>query len=160
MKGMKVRDFFLATHTEVRDSLGFITGAFPEWWTVPGIPATTRMDFMVVFDYTEDLNEVGHFHIDHHAPDADVRIVSIQASRGATPRDAAGGPRYQPFAFEAELTFNKVGLHEFVLSQQRVSSTEGGFASEVEIERVSLWVQLPPEHTAFDQARADDSVSR
>jgi hypothetical protein len=160
MAAMKVRDFFLADYADVKDSLAFISGAFPEWWTVVQIPAPATIYVVLLLDYTEEPDELAYFDVEVHGPKSDVHLFSLQAKRGATDRDTPGGPRFQPVALQAHVTFQEVGLHQFILFRRFMAPIGGGSSQGPEEARVSLWVQLAPGHNAFDTAKADDTVSR
>lgn len=152
---MKVRDFFLANHAEVHDSLCFVSGAFPEWWTVLQLPASERVTFVFLLDYTDDPDETGGFQIEHHEPNLSIEpstLFALQASRGTTERDIPGAPRLQPVAISSDITFQGIGLHTFTLHRMQIPGS-GGLVSLGAIEAsVSLWVKLAPGNEAFGRA--------
>lgn len=45
---MKIAGAFLANHVEIRENLGFISGAFPEWWNVTELPSRFPMAAAIV----------------------------------------------------------------------------------------------------------------
>src|SRR5438045_426805 len=58
MTEVRVHSAFLANHAEVRDSLAYVLGGFPEWWTVTELPSSAFLAMVVVL-------QLERFEIEH-----------------------------------------------------------------------------------------------
>jgi len=136
MMGMRVRDFFLANYAEVKDSLAYVLGAFPEWWTVPSIPQVSLLFIVALLEYEEsELHTNFKFDIHLQRPDGEtVVLASVQTHRGVAPNDVPGSPRYQPVLVGSNIEFRGLGLHQFVLLSE----------ANAELARASIMVRTQP----------------
>jgi hypothetical protein len=51
---MRIAGAFLSTRSEVHDSLLYVMGGFPEWWTIPDLPAVQEVPLTLVLDLDAD----------------------------------------------------------------------------------------------------------
>jgi hypothetical protein len=139
MGGVKLEAAFLANHAEVHDGLAFVTGGFPEWWSVPATNTFQQVALVVVARL--DRNEVGQtftYEIIIERPDGTQQpVVYVASSRGQSPHSEAQPLLLLvPIAFSID--FRQLGLHRFLVNY------EGETLGDVPFE-VRLAVPKPPD---------------
>jgi hypothetical protein len=112
---MRITNAFLANHAETRDGLAFVSGAFPEWWTVPSVPAVSNLAMVFVCELEEsDLDQSFPLDLVVVRPDGGRdQLVQLVTTRRADGDAAPGTPRFQVAALLFSVQFQEAGLHRF-----------------------------------------------
>jgi hypothetical protein len=135
MTRVKVTNAFLANYVEVRDSLAYVAGAFPEWWDVPQLPSTGMLFVVVTIELQADeLNTTFNFILRVDRPDSTTTVLSgVNAMRGPSLQDVHGAPYFQIIPIGSNVEFRETGRHELVLS-----------APDKEVARIPFAVRIVP----------------
>lgn len=110
---MKFRTAMLCNHAEVRDSMLYIHGGAPEWWTIADVPAQSWLTAAVVIEDAPTTDEELEIFVWVHP--ADVKPEPDRARRAAVVpiRDpnnfVAGAPRYTNLVLKLGCEFDRVG---------------------------------------------------
>jgi hypothetical protein len=144
---MRIRDAFVANHAETHDGLAFITGAFPEWWTIPIAPYVANMSMVVVLELTEaDASESYQFWVHLVAPDGtSAATTNFGTSRGLEAGRPDGAPLFQVVTLPLAAYFPVPGRYEFVVALDELER----------LATVPLAVRLQGGATPQEQARLD-----
>lgn len=113
---MKVRSLHLANYAEVRDSLVYELGAYPEWWTVTELPQQFNMSLVLVLELHSDELSVEHvIQVQMTPPDGQtaIPIAEVRVNREASADHPEGGTYLQPVVFNFGIEFRVLGVHEF-----------------------------------------------
>ena len=111
---LRLASGFIANYVEVRDSILYVSGGFPEWWTVTSLPSTSVLGIGLVVEFEpEDLNIV-------HSVTAAVRRVDgaalVVAGDSIRRKEAADRPADSPIhmclASTVLVEFSEEGRHE------------------------------------------------
>lgn len=146
---MKVTNAFLANHAEIRDSLVFASGAFPEWWMIPNLTMAQPLAFVATIEMEgSEIGKTYNFILGLEAPEAATTGLAFFTSRrDLVPDETTDAPIYNIFALNFLVPFGTVGLHHFVLSISQENGIE-------EIARVPLLVKIASS-AASATAKAD-----
>lgn len=117
---MKVHSFHIANSAEVRDSLLYELGGYPEWWNVSSLPFASSLALVLVVEHeAPDLGNEQVVEISLRRPssqDAD-EIGKIQMRRDHDGDHPEGAPFIQVVVFPFWIEFKDIGPHEFVATQ-------------------------------------------
>lgn len=106
----------LCNSAEVRDSMLYVLGGSPEWWTVPKLDTASTLTFALVFSM--ELGEHGRFDfsmgITHESSEEELfsERVGIRTEERSE-IEQAGSPLYCPLVAHARVTFTHPGGHRF-----------------------------------------------
>src|ERR1700733_5982799 len=94
---MRVAASFVANHVEAQNSLLYVAGGFPEWWTLNETPCEQTLDLAVVFELAQA--ELGRpFDVDvvlAHL-DSEQKVARLTVIRSPSDDSVEGAPLYQP----------------------------------------------------------------
>jgi len=133
MTRMKVTNAFLANYVEVRDSLAYVAGAFPEWWDVPRVPSIGMLFVVVTIELqVHELNTTFNFVLRVDRPDGTATVLSgINTMRGPSLRDVPGAPFFQIVPIGTNVEFREAGRHELVLLREAQELARVPFAVRI-----------------------------
>jgi hypothetical protein len=138
MGGVKLEAAFLANHAELHDGLAFITGGFPEWWSVPATNTFQQMSLLIVARLDPgEITQTFTYEIIIERPDETQQpVIYVAASRGQSLRSE---PQrlLLPVPITFSIDFRQLGLHRFLVK------CEGETLADVPFE-VRLAVPTPP----------------
>lgn len=147
---MKINNAFLANHAETREGLAFISGGFPEWYTVPSLPITAPLAAVWVLEleqaeiglpFTFELAVVYPSRLKH-------LLAHVGVGRSHDTRTVEGAPLYVIVTYVFGVEFQVEGLHTFeVVSENQVMAT------------MPLFVNLEA-RGGTEEAEAEDLASR
>ena len=112
---MQLVSAFLADDIQVNDGVLSTTGAFPEWWTVPHLPATQRLNVGLVISMKAEEAELEydlHVRVRLQGSSDDIGAAEIRTARGASPLAIKGTPLYQFIVFNIVAIIEKDGAYE------------------------------------------------
>jgi hypothetical protein len=116
---VKVNSFYLANYAEVRDSLVYSMGGFPEWWTVHTLPSVSTLAVVLVAELTKDELPTDHrldlMLVRPSARDEGEQIASVQFRHAPNENADLEGPFFQPIVFNFGVEFREEGRHEFAV---------------------------------------------
>lgn len=135
---MRLTTAMLANYAEVRDSLLFICGGSPEWWTLTAPPptvATLHMATMAEWE-PDEIDRPFEMQITLLSPSGEQRppfplILPWQHSEDYV----AGAPLYRPLVFQFPVEFHEVGRHSIRIA---------GGNDELALIHFGVRVLLPP----------------
>lgn len=123
---MKVRNAFLANYGEVRESLAFISGAFPEWWYLPDLQQSPHMQLIAQLQFDEDeLDREFEFQLHLRRPNGSEDSLGIvKSTRERSELDPPDAPKYQIWTLQLVLRFDEAGLHVITISDSVSEGSE------------------------------------
>jgi hypothetical protein len=131
MTKVRVHSAFLANSAEVKDTLAYVLGGFPEWWTVPALPASAFLAMVVVLELRDDeVDQEYTFDLVVDRLGDTTPIAQVRSKRGRSDR-APGAPILHVIAVNFIVQFETEGPHDFVL-----------LSYGVQLARVPLLVRL------------------
>lgn len=117
MAGVQIESAFFANHAEVRDSLLFASGAYPEYWTLPELPGNTALTLVLVVRLEIDENDREFtWSVTASSPRGEAtKVGQINTKRGGVLAED-GSPLYQIIAAPLVIEFKVAGLHSFTIT--------------------------------------------
>jgi hypothetical protein len=112
---MKLRSAFLANHAEVRESLAFVSGAFPEYWRTPALNAPQIVAFVANLEFEEsEIGKTFNFLLGLQPPQG--APIGLAYFNSQMDNNQTGEPRYFIAALNLTVAFSTVGVYNFTLS--------------------------------------------
>lgn len=144
MRRVRVEAAFLATTAETHDGLLFVMGGYPDWWTVPQLPATERMSCVYVLGL--DSSEKGTAFGFSLVLDGE-HIANVHTVFGQNREVVPGAPIRQIVTFTFQCTFRSTGRQEFSLVEDKRRVIGGGTEPDdgETVAVIPLAVRLTPE---------------
>ncbi len=127
---MHVHAAFLANDAKIRDGLAYVIGGFPDSWTVPSLPATTRLTLVVVFELEcrEDLQASSEFGVELCHDGRAEEVATAQVAFAGTHETESGAPRFHSVVMPFDVHLRHVGPHEVRLTRTGVPIAHVRFA--------------------------------
>ena len=124
---MRTVSAFIANHVEARDSMLYVSGGFPEWWTVPTLSATVPIGVGLVIEVepAELGTEQGVKVVLRAEGGPDIAAARVTFNRAVDPNHIPNSPYYISLAMNLLVTWTQLGAHEVVVS------TDDDFVMEI-----------------------------
>jgi hypothetical protein len=115
--GVKVNNAFLANHAEIRESLAYVSGAFPEWWEVFQLPATANVFVVFVVELDDDeLQSPIECVLDLEHPGGTIQsVANVLVNSSPRGERVTGAPNFQIVAVSTLVEFLQSDRHEFTI---------------------------------------------
>lgn len=111
---MRVLAAFLANWAEAHDGLVFVSGGWPEWWSLPEVPSKQDLSLVIVYEVEPD--EVGspfRFDVALVHNDSKGPAAWITATRAPSGEYVSGAPLYGEAIIRFQMEFAEVGVYTF-----------------------------------------------
>ncbi len=112
---MQLVSAFLADDIQVTDGVLSTKGAFPEWWAVPHLPTTQRLNVGLVISMKAEEAELEyeiHVRLRRQGSSDDIGAAEIRTTRGPSPLAIEGTPLYQFIVFNIMAVIDKDGAYQ------------------------------------------------
>jgi hypothetical protein len=112
---MQLVSAFLADDIRVNNGVLSTVGAFPEWWTVPHLPARQSLNVGLVISMRPDEVEFEydlHLRVGLQGSEDSIGTAEIRTARGPSPQAIEGTPLYQFVVFNLTVIIEKDGAYE------------------------------------------------
>ena len=127
---MQVHAAFLASDARIQDGLAYVIGGFPDSWTVPSLPATSRLTLVVVFELGCDEEPQGScdLGVELWHDVSGEQVATAHVTYTGTHQTDPGAPRFRSVVIPFEVHFRHVGPHEIRLRRTGVPIAKVPFA--------------------------------
>lgn len=115
---MHVHAAFLANDARIRDGLVHVIGGFPEAWTVPSLPATSRLTLVVVFEAVPEESDESHdFGIEVWHGSEGAQVATANVVLGPVHESDDGAPNFRSVVMPFVVQFAETGPCEIRLTE-------------------------------------------
>jgi hypothetical protein len=109
----------LASDAKIRDGLVYVIGGFPDSWTVPSLPATSRLTLVTVFDLragegSDDSHDLG---VEMWHDGSGERVATAHVTFAETHACDVGAPKFRSVVIPFIVDLHHVGPHEVRLTK-------------------------------------------
>lgn len=114
---MRVEAAFLANYAEVRGSLGYISGAFPEWWNVTELPSVHQLAAVLLIsldDHELGTKQTVDFGVMRPGADDVELLARAEFERLRDPDAPAGTSPTEKIVLNMHFEFQSLGVHRFM----------------------------------------------
>lgn len=119
MAEVEIANAFVANYVEVRGSLAYIMGAFPEWWSVPALPSRQVLGFVVVAQLEDhELAKRMELEIAITDPDGKTDPLTKFAFVRGTGGAEVPAPKWQTVPTSLSIEFRMEGEHRISVSSE------------------------------------------
>jgi hypothetical protein len=119
---VRILSAFIGGHVETQNSLVYVHGGFPEWWTLTEIPSQAILGLVIVaeverdeidtqFDLFITINRL-------EGEGSDLGTLNLQFCRGESGSFVAGAPLYQNIAYNISVRFEEVGPYRISIKHE------------------------------------------
>jgi hypothetical protein len=110
---------FLANDAKIRDGLAYVIGGFPDSWTVPALPATSRLTLVVVFELESvpEPDKQHDFAIELRHDSGGEQVATAQVTLAGTFASDTGVPHFRSVVIPFVVDFHHPGPHEICLTE-------------------------------------------